>query len=158
MSPTVAPAARRLPLTDGEDPGLMARIVRMQLLASEQLEAVTTEHGIAFGDYLVLGVIRRAPSSRCAPSFICETLHRTSGGMTLTLDRLERSGWIVRDRDEHDRRRVVLRLTPTGRALAKTVNASLHGWEASVSDGLSSRRSHTMMAGLDELLDVLERA
>lgn len=158
MSPTVAPAKRRLPLTDGEDPGLMARIVRMQLLASEQLEAVTTQHGITFGDYLVLGVIRRAPSSQCAPSFICETLHRTSGGMTLTLDRLERSGWIIRDRDVHDRRRVVLRLTPTGRALAKLVNAALHGWEASVSEGLSARQSQSMLAGLDEMLDILERA
>ncbi len=147
-----------MPLAGAEDPGLMARIVRMQLLASEQLEAIASQRGIAFGDYLVLGVIRRAPNSRCAPSFICETLHRTSGGMTLTLDRLERSGWIVRDRDVRDRRRVVLRLTPTGRALAKSVNTALHHWEASVSEGLSAHRSQTMMAGLDELLDVLERA
>ena len=147
---------RRLPLTETDDPGLMARIVRLQLLAAEQLEAVTADHGIAFNDYLVLGVIRRAPSGRCAPSFVCETLHRTSGGMTLTLDRLERSGWVLRDRDEGDRRRVVLRLTPAGRALAKGVNASLHAWEKSLGRAASAPRLRALTTGLDHLLDLFE--
>ena len=149
-------SARRLPLTEGDDPGLMARIVRLQILAAEQLEDVAARHGIAFNDYLVLGVIRRASAGRCAPSFICEVLHRTSGGMTLTLDRLERSGWVLRDRDQHDRRRVVLRLTPAGRALAKAVNTALHTWEASLGRPLSAQRSRAMMSGLDQLLDLLE--
>ena len=136
------------------DPGLMARIVRMQLLATEQLEAVAAEHGVAFGDYLVLGVIRRSPNGRCAPSEVCETLHRTSGGMTLTLDRLQEAGWLQRQPHPDDRRKIVLSLTPSGRSLAQSVNASLHEWEDAIGTGL--KRKPAMLSALDELLNVLE--
>ena len=44
-------------------------------------------------DYLVLGVVRRSPGHRSAPTAICEVLGRTTGGMSLTLDRLEAAGW-----------------------------------------------------------------
>ncbi len=132
----------------------MARIVRVQMLAGEQLEAVAVDHGIAFGDYLVLGVIRRSPNGRCAPSDVCETLHRTSGGMTLTLDRLQDAGWLRREPDPDDRRKIVLTLTNTGRSLAKSVNAALHEWEDAVVAGL--RRKQVMLSSLDELLCLLE--
>lgn len=137
-----------------DEPGLMARIVRLQLVVSEQLDAVAARHHIAFSDYLVLGVIRRSPRGRCAPSTVCEVLHRTSGGMTLTLDRLEQSGWIERTRDADDRRKVVLRLTSSGAALAKAVNASLHEWESSID--ASSRRKTALVTALDELIDALD--
>ena len=133
----------------------MARIVRLQLLASEQLEGVVAEHGIAFGDYLVLGVIRRSPAGRCAPSDVCETLHRTSGGMTLTLDRLQGAGWLKREPDPDDRRKIVLTLTATGRSLAINVNAALHEWESAIGAGI--QRKQAMFTALDDLLALLGR-
>ena len=74
----------------------MARLVALQLVAGQQLESVTADHGLALGDYLVLAVIRRSPDGVCAPSTVCEVLRRASGGMTLTLDRLESAGWLSR--------------------------------------------------------------
>ena len=136
------------------EPGLMARIVRLQLLASEQLEAVAAQHGVAFGDYLVLGVIRRSPAGRCAPSDVCETLHRTSGGMTLTLDRLQEAGWLKREPDPDDRRKIVLTLTATGRSLATDMNVALHAWESAI--GASAQRTQAMLTALDDLLGLLE--
>lgn len=38
----------------------------------------------------------------------------TVGTMSLSADRLQRAGYIVRERDSRDRRRVGLRLTPGG--------------------------------------------
>lgn len=136
------------------DPGVMARIVRLHLLASEQLEEVAAAHGIAFTDYLVLGVIRRSPDETSAPSTVCEVLRRTSGGMTLTLDRLQRSGWLERAPDPNDRRRVLLRLTETGRALAIAVNQALHTWEDSLVDGQDTA---PMLDAIDDLLVLLDR-
>ena len=137
---------------DGES-GLMARLVALQLVAGAQLESVTAEHGVALGDYLVLAVIRRSPGGVCAPSVVCEVLRRASGGMTLTLDRLQAAGWLTRQPDPTDRRRVLLRLTPAGKGLTVSVNEALHEWERSVT---GRRQLRPIVDALDELLALLE--
>ncbi len=81
-------------------------------------------------DYLVLGVIRRSESSRSAPTAIADVLGRTTGGMTLTLDRLVAAGLVLRSPDPMDGRRVVVELTPKGLEAAVQVNAELHAWES----------------------------
>jgi DNA-binding MarR family transcriptional regulator len=121
------PAAPELP-----HDGLLGRIVRLNLIVTSVLEALTEQAGISLGDYLVLGVIRRSPGRRSAPTAICEVLGRTTGGMTLTLDRLESAGWVTRTTDPSDRRRVVVQLTDEGLRLATSVNRSLHEWEATL--------------------------
>ncbi len=136
-----------------DDPGLLARIVRLQLLVGEQLEAVAGQHGLNFGDYLVLGVIRRSPGGKSSPSQICEVLHRTSGGMTLTLDRLAAAGLVQRAPDPVDRRKVVLTLTGRGAALAAETNAALHRWEGGL--GLRGTRLRSTLDTLDQLLAFL---
>lgn len=137
------------------EPGLMAGVMRLQLLVSAQLGAITEGRGIALADYLILGVIRRSPNGRTSPSAICEVLHRTSGGMTLTLDRLERAGWLVRSPDPSDRRKVSLALTSRGRRLAVAVNEDLHEWEHALD--LGATRLRHIVTVVDEIADVLER-
>jgi len=137
---------------EGES-GLMARLVALQVVAGQKLEAVVAEHGISLGDYLVLGVVRRSPDGAGAPSMICEVLRRTSGGMTLTLDRLQAAGWLTRQHDPGDRRRVVVRLTDSGARLAVTVNGALHDWERAL---LGRHQLRTMIGTIDELLGLLE--
>ena len=140
--------------TRAGESGLMARLVALQLVAGQQLESVTAGHGLALGDYLVLAVIRRSPEGVCAPSTVCDVLRRASGGMTLTLDRLEAAGWLTRSPDASDRRRVLLRLTPAGRDVATAVNEELHSWERSVA---SRTRLAPLVASIDDLLQLLQR-
>lgn len=109
--------------------GLLGRIVRLNLMVTSALESLTEQAGISLSDYLVLGVIRRSPGGRSAPTAICDVLGRTTGGMTLTLDRLASAGWVTRTTDPSDRRRVVVQLTDEGLHLATRVNRSLHEWE-----------------------------
>ena len=139
--------------TEAGESGLMARLVALQVVAGQQLEAIAAEHGIALADYLVLGVVRRSTDGVCAPSTICKVLRRTSGGMTLTLDRLEAAGWTTREPDPHDRRRVLVRLSPAGARLAVAVNESLHEWERAL---LGRHQLRTVVGALDELLGLLE--
>ncbi len=117
------------PEGDRPDDGLLGGIVRLNLAVTRVLEEITGRHGLPMADYLVLGVIRRAPGGRSAPTAIAEVLGRTTGGMTLTLDRLVAAGWVVRSPDPADGRRVVVELTDVGRHLALEVNADLHRWE-----------------------------
>jgi DNA-binding MarR family transcriptional regulator len=109
--------------------GLLGAIVRLNLRVTAVLEEITAEHGLSMADYLVLGVVRGAPDGCTSPSAIADVLGRTTGGMTLTLDRLQSSGWIRRTPDPADGRRVVIELTRRGRDLAIAVNTALHRWE-----------------------------
>ncbi|HVT65824.1 MAG TPA: MarR family transcriptional regulator [Mycobacteriales bacterium] len=122
----------RPPSLDLPADGLMARIVRLNIAVTSALEDITSAAGIGLADYLVLSVIRRSPDGRSAPSAICEVLGRTSGGMSLALNRLEAAGWVRRSVDRTDRRRVILSLSPSGLRLATRVNDALHAWELSL--------------------------
>ena len=112
--------------------GLLSPLTRLTLLVDAELERIALARGIAFADYLVLGVIRRSPGSRGRPTDMCAVLGRTTGGMTLTLDRLAAAGWLIRTPDQQDRRRVVVSLTDKGLRLAEAVNVDLHEWEKSL--------------------------
>jgi DNA-binding MarR family transcriptional regulator len=118
------------PQLDLPDGGLLGPIVRLNVQVSEVLERIAGESRLTFADYLVLGVVRRSPQQQSAPTAIANVLGRTTGGMTLTLDRLEQAGLLRRTRNAADGRRVVVQLTRAGKRVATKVNDALHGWEA----------------------------
>ena len=131
--------------------GLLGRIVRLNLAVTAALDDITEGAGITLADYLVLGVIRRSPGRRSAPTAIADVLGRTTGGMSLTLDRLAAKGWVRRSFDPADRRRVIVELTPAGFRLAARVNKALHQWEA----GLDIDAD---LGAVDKVLDALTLA
>jgi DNA-binding MarR family transcriptional regulator len=133
------------------DVGIVARLVRLDLFVRRVLDDLCAAEGIAVPDYLVLAVVRRSPRGRAAPSQLCRILDRTSGGMSLTLDRLEAERWLVRSDDPADGRRVVVELTATGLALATRVNDALHAWEASLE--LTDPQQREIARVVDRLLD-----
>lgn len=109
--------------------GLLARVVRLNMLVTQVLDGLVEPHDITVPDYLVLASIRRGRSS---PAELCTVLGRTTGGMSLTLDRLASAGWVGRRADPSDRRRIIVELTAAGRAKAEVVNGALHDWEAAL--------------------------
>jgi DNA-binding MarR family transcriptional regulator len=129
-----------LPL-DLPDDGLLGAIVRLNLAVTRVLEDIAARSGLTFADYLVLGVVRRSPEQRSSPTAIARVLGRTTGGTTLTLDRLERAELLWRARHPDDGRRVVVELTPTGRRLATAVNEALHEWEAALALPIPAARA-----------------
>jgi DNA-binding MarR family transcriptional regulator len=141
---------------DLPDVGLVARIVRLNLLVSSVLDQLANAEGITPADHVVLGVLRRSPDRSSAPSRLCELLHRSSGGMSLTLDRLETLGWITRAPDPDDRRRIVVRLTDDGLGVTTRVNDALHEWEARL--GLDPPGMDETIRLVDDLLALFEGA
>ncbi len=138
----------------GDTEGLLGHVVRLNVAVDRVLGAITGAAGISVADYLVLGVVRRSPHHRSAPTAICDVLGRTTGGMSLTLDRLERAGLVRRLPDPSDRRRVVVEATPEGVALATSVNRALHDWEESLGATSGEHRSITDALGrLTEMID-----
>jgi DNA-binding MarR family transcriptional regulator len=141
---------------DLPDAGLVARALRLNMLVTRALEEITGEFGLAPADYIVLGTLRRSPGRRSAPTRLCEILWRSTGGMTLTLDRLEAAGWVRRQPDPDDRRRVVVVLTPAGLSISTRVSQALRRWEETL--GLGSGPRQQTLRVLDELLAVVERS
>jgi DNA-binding MarR family transcriptional regulator len=133
------------------DVGIVARLVRLDLFVRRVLDDLCGAEGIAVADYLVLAVVRRSPGHRATPSRLCRILDRTSGGMSLALDRLELAGWLVRSSDPDDGRRVVVELTPAGLAVATRVNDALHEWEGTLA--LTDAQQRETARVVDRLLD-----
>ena len=127
-----SPVVGDAPPLDLPDGGLLGAIVRLNLQVTQVLESIASARGLAFADYMVLGVVRRSPGERSSPTAIANVLDRTTGGMSLTLDRLEAVGLLLRTRDADDGRRVVIELTAEGARLARSVNDALHEWESSL--------------------------
>ena len=139
----------QLPGTDG----LLGHVVRLNVVVDRVLNDIVGASSISVADYLVLGVIRRSPDHRSAPTAICDVLGRTTGGMSLTLDRLEGAGLVRRLPDPGDRRRVVVEATQSGIELAMRINADLHAWEDSL--GLSDADRSDLARALGQLTEAI---
>jgi DNA-binding MarR family transcriptional regulator len=136
--------------------GLVTRILRLNMLVTRVVDEIAAEAGIALADHFVLGVLRWSPDRRSSPTHLCQVLGRSSGGMTLTLDRLERAGWLSRVQDPDDRRRVVVVLSKAGLEITTAVNDKLHAWESSLvpDPGVRSATERTV----DRLLELFADA
>lgn len=137
-----------MPALDLPEGGLLGAIVRLNMVVSDALEHIAGESELSFADYLVLGVVRRSPGEQGAPTEIARVLGRTTGGVTLALDRLETRGLLQRTRHADDGRRVIIELTAAGRRVATSVNDALHDWEASVELPLPAERAVKVLDGL----------
>ena len=75
----------------------------------------------------------------------------TASTMSLTVDRLERGGYVTRKRSGEDRRRVDLRLTPSGAVIKRQQKVLDPGLVAEVLDLLTERDRRAALRGLDLL-------
>ncbi len=89
----------------------------MQRLYRPQLDGL----GLTYPQYLVMLTLWE--SSPLSVSALGDRLYLDSGTLTPLLKRLESAGHITRTRDTADERRVLIALTPPGRALRKKAKA-----------------------------------
>ncbi len=98
----------------------VAEAIRVYGSAQDLLDEAAAERlGINRTDARVLDVLER--SGRMAAGGIAEQSGLTTGAVTGLLDRLERAGYVRRIRDQQDRRRVLVEMTPRARKLAMEV-------------------------------------
>ena len=134
-----------------ESVGLVARLLRLYLHVGRMLEDVTND--VDDADYLVLAMIDRSPPPGGSPTRIADVLGRSTGGLTLTLNRLRDSGFVTRRSDPDDRRRVVLALTDLGVRTVEEVRRELIEWDRQIDLGPGDRAE--VVAACDALLDAL---
>ncbi len=64
----------------------------------------------------------------------------STGGVTVALDRLERGGFIRRERNPQDRRSVLIRMTPEARSKAQALYKSVNEVMAAIFSGYSDEQ------------------
>jgi DNA-binding MarR family transcriptional regulator len=84
------------------------RTVSTEVTAFER--DILTAYGMTFAQYETLTFLRKQ-NGPCTMGVIADIIGCTRGNMTGIMDRLERDGWITRDRSAEDRREVNVTLT-----------------------------------------------
>jgi MarR family 2-MHQ and catechol resistance regulon transcriptional repressor len=91
--------------------------------ASDSMIDKTSEHivasGLTLGQFAVMEALEHL--GPMCQHVLAEKLLRSGGNTTLVLDNLEKNGFVRRERQTSDRRRIEIHLTPKGRRLIERV-------------------------------------
>ncbi len=147
-----------LPDLDTEPMAILGRAYRLANLVRPSIEATFTSFGLDRGEFDVISTLRRSgPPYRLTPTELYTSLMISSGGLTHRLDRLQKSGLILRERSKADGRSMVVGLTDEGIRLAETAFRADMASEASYLTDLSVEERTDLAALLRKLLGSLER-
>ncbi|WP_394435362.1 MarR family winged helix-turn-helix transcriptional regulator [Streptomyces sp. SGAir0957] len=151
----VADWARERPELDTAPLEVLARLHRSFLRYNTKLNASIERHGLSVAGFDVLTALRRSGAPfRLTAGQLADSGLVSSAGVTLRMDRLEKDGLIVRERDAEDRRVVYSRLTDAGLAKVDEVFAEHLDNEGRMLAGLSPSERRQ----LARLLGKLERS
>jgi DNA-binding MarR family transcriptional regulator len=116
---------------------------------SGQIAALLGEHGVTLSQFNVLRILRGSHPDRLTCSDIGERLLDRTPDVTRLLDRLTRAGLTERARAEHDRRVVLVGITPKGLELLASVDPGIERFNERLADALPPAE----MKWLSDLLD-----
>jgi DNA-binding MarR family transcriptional regulator len=119
---------------------------------------VLDEHGLSWGEWELLGALRRAgPPFRRSAGELAEISELSSGAMTNRLDKLETAGFVKRLPDPDDRRGVLVELTKSGRQKWLDSTGAEAEREATIGAALSNSEKEQLNALLRRLMVEFER-
>ncbi|MGH8929136.1 MAG: MarR family winged helix-turn-helix transcriptional regulator [Egibacteraceae bacterium] len=96
-------------------------------------QAVANRLGLSLSDFKCLTAL--GESGQATAGEIARRTGLTTGAVTRMIDRLERAGWVRREQDRHDRRRVIVRPVPDRQAeVEPLVHGLLKGWAEALAD------------------------
>jgi MarR family transcriptional repressor of emrRAB len=99
--------------------------LRLLMLLGRTLSALLEEslrpHDLNDTDFRILMSLVSQPDGVASPSDLCAFVAQSPANMTRVADSLHERGLITRTASEHDRRRTMLRITPAGERLARSL-------------------------------------
>ncbi len=124
----------------------------MRIIASELRRS---EHQLGPPHLRLLGMLEHCP---CNLSELAEQQLVSSPTMSNTVSTLEERGWVKRARAPHDRRVVLVELTPEGHNVLAAVHEQTESRLAALLASLSQEEYDSLLAGLVVLRKVFQRA
>ncbi len=104
----------------------------------ERTDRVLAAHGITQPQYNVLRILRGAHPNGYPRCDIAERMIDRAPDVTRLIDRLERQGFVERDRSASDRRLSIARITAAGLKLLDEIDPSLRETHAFLGDRISA--------------------
>jgi DNA-binding MarR family transcriptional regulator len=132
---------------------LAMAVRRLDLMMSQMHLEMSERLGLSAAELLALAHL--SLDGPLGPTELTRRLHVTTGAMTAMLDRLADRDYVVRAPHETDRRRIVVRLTASGR---DRIFSQVHGMAASVvaaSERLDAEQRRVVAAYLKEIAGVV---
>jgi DNA-binding MarR family transcriptional regulator len=123
-------------------------VLRTAALLQRHLALVVERGGVSLQQYNVLRILRGAGEDGLPTLAIRDRMIEEAAGITRLLDKLERSGYVVRERCTPDRRQVLCRITPAGSAVLAKLDQPVNA----LNDAALSTLDATEQARLIELL------
>ena len=105
--------------------------------------------GLNRTDLRCLDLLFESAATPLSPGELATAAGMTTGGVTTAIDRLERAGYVTRERDSTDRRRVTVRPTP----LAEQAASEIYGPVVHEGVALLQRYDDTVLTRMIELLE-----
>ena len=125
------------------DKQLCFALYSTSLTMTKLYKPVLERLGLTYPQYLVMLVLWE--SAPLTVSELGARLFLDSGTLTPLLKRMQASGWLLRDRDAEDERRVIVSLSDAGRALRQQAS------------GVPREVACATQCSLDELADLTQR-
>jgi DNA-binding MarR family transcriptional regulator len=137
--------------------GILGRTQRIS--AKLQARALTWLEplGLTWESFSLLAALRRSgPPYELRPTEIYKESLLSSGAITNRIDKVEKEGWVKRYDSPGDRRGVIVRLTPSGKAIAdKAIEVHFKQLGAQLS-GISKKDRQLVLELLKKVLVILE--
>jgi DNA-binding MarR family transcriptional regulator len=132
---------------------VLQRIIRLALLLSASFTEVFDRHGLSFGDWQLLAILRRAGSPhQMNPTALYGQLVLSSGAVSNRLFRLEAAGLVQRLADPSDRRGTLVRLTQRGMRVCDQAHRDLLAHQEQLLGGISASERNQLSRLLRKLL------
>ena len=123
-------------------------VLRTAALLQRHLALVVERGGVSLQQYNVLRILRGAGDEGLPTLAIRDRMIEEAAGITRLLDKLERAGYVVRERCTPDRRQVLCRITPAGNAVLAKLDQPVNA----LNDAALATLDATQQTRLVELL------
>lgn len=127
---------------------LFVAILKAADALSQQAEQLFKPAGLTSTQYNVLRILRGAEPDGLLCRGIAERMICHDPDMTRMLDRMEKRGWITRERQKDDRRVIKARITSEGLRLLKKLDQPVH-------DLHQTQFGHLPVSRLKQLAEIL---
>jgi DNA-binding MarR family transcriptional regulator len=118
---------------------MVTSLVRAQQLLMERIDAVLRPLDLTFARYEVLRLLSFSSAGAMPMTRLGSLLQVHPTSVTSAVDRLERQGFVERQRQDEDRRVVLAAITTAGREVVESATAGLNG-EVFEQPGLTARQ------------------
>ena len=135
---------------------VIVNLTRTQAALSQQESSFFKQYAVTAQQYNVLRILRGAGKEGLASLEVAKRMIDRLPDITRLLERMQKNGWLRRQRSDKDRRVVMVHISDTGLQLLADTDKPLHRLNKKVLKGCSSKELEQLSALLDKARSSIE--